>query len=158
MSSILVIYYSRTGNTKAMAECISAGAQEAGAKVEMLAVENVTVNTLLEHDAIIIGSPDYYGGMAAQIKQLLDESVRLHGQLAGKIGGAFSSSANIGGGNETTVLNIIQAELVHGMVVPGIAVGDHYGPVSINAPDERVERQCRKYGQLIAELTKKLSQ
>lgn len=158
MSSILVIYYSRTGNTKAMAEFISAGAQEAGAKVEMLSVENVTVNSLLEYDAIIIGSPDYYGGMAAQIKQLLDESVRLHGQLVGKIGGAFSSSANIGGGNETTILNIIQAELVHGMIVPGVAVGDHYGPVSINAPDERVERQCRKYGQLVSELTKKLAQ
>ena len=37
-----------------------------------------------------------------------------------------------------------------------VAVGDHFGPVSINAPDERAERQCRKYGQLIAELTKKM--
>jgi NAD(P)H dehydrogenase (quinone) len=157
MSSILVTYYSRTGNTKAMAELISAGAQEAGAKVDMLSVENVTVAMLPEYDAIVIGSPDYYGGMAAQIKQLFDDSVRLHGQLAGKIAGAFSSSANIGGGNETTVLNIIHAELVHGMIVPGIAVGDHFGPVSINAPDERAERQCRKYGQLIAELTKKMA-
>jgi NAD(P)H dehydrogenase (quinone) len=82
--------------------------------------------------------------------------VKLHGQLAGRVGGAFSSAANIGGGNETTILAMLQALLVHGMVVPGVAIGDHYGPVSINAPDDRAVRQCRKYGALIAELAAKV--
>jgi len=156
MSSLLIGYYSKTGNTKAMAEYIAAGAREAGANVDLLPIEKVTIPSLPSYDGIILGSPDYYGGMAAPVKQLLDDSVRLHGQLAGKVGGAFSSAANIGGGNETTILGIIHGLLVHGMIVPGVAVGDHYGPVSINAPDERVERQCKKYGLLIADIARRL--
>lgn len=157
MSKVLVGYYSRTGNTKAMAEEIAAGAREAGAQVDLRAVEDLTPEALLAYNAIVLGSPDYYGLMAAPLKKLLDDSVKFHGQLAGKIGGAFASSANIGGGNETTILSILQALLVHGMIVPGVAVGDHYGPVAINAPDERAVRQCRKYGKLVAELAAKLT-
>jgi NAD(P)H dehydrogenase (quinone) len=157
MSTILIGYYSRTGNTQAMAQEIGRGAQEAGATVDVKPVEQIPVDSLPEYRAIVLGSPDYYGSMAAPVKKLLDDSVKFHGQLAGKVGGAFSSSANIGGGNETTVLSIVQALLVHGMVVPGIAIGDHYGPVSINAPDERALRQCRKFGQMIAKLTAALA-
>jgi NAD(P)H dehydrogenase (quinone) len=87
---------------------------------------------------------------------LLDESVEFHGSLEGKVGGAFSSSANIGGGNETTIMAIIQTMLIHGMIVKGTSKGDHYGPVSIGKPDARVERQCRQYGKMIAKLVKKL--
>ena len=42
--------------------------------------------------------------------------------------------------------------LIHGMVVQGNAVGDHYGPVSVNAPDKRVERQCRHLGESVRQL------
>ena len=42
------------------------------------------------------------------------------------------------------------------MIVLGEHVGDHYGPVSINAPDSRVERQCRKLGQSVVGLLKRL--
>jgi multimeric flavodoxin WrbA len=63
------------------------------------------------------GSPTYYGTMAWELKKLLDESVKFHGKLRGKVGGAFTSSANVGGGNETTVLDILKALLIHGMVV-----------------------------------------
>jgi len=83
--------------------------------------------------------------------------VRHHGSLSGKVGGAFSSAANIGGGNETTILSILQAMLIHGMIVPGTADGDHYGPVSIGAPDERASKQCRALGERIAELAEKLA-
>ena len=94
---------------------------------------------------------------AAEIIKLLDESVKLHGKLEGKVGAAFSSSANIGGGNETVIMAIIEAMLVHGMVVQGAPKGDHYGPVSIGAPDERVMKQCRALGERVANLTKKLA-
>jgi NAD(P)H dehydrogenase (quinone) len=156
MSTILIAYYSRTGNTQAMAEEIARGAREAGADVQVAALEHVAVKNLESFKAIVLGSPDYYGCMAAPVKKLLDDSVTIHGKLAGKIGGAFSSSANIGGGNETTILSIVQALLVHGMIVPGVAHGDHYGPVAINAPDERALRQCHRYGQMIARLTNAL--
>ena len=156
MSGLLIAYYSRTGHTKAMAEEIAQGAREAGAQVELHSVENVKADSLIKYEAIVLGSPDYYGSMAAQVKKLLDDSVQLHGELAGKVGGAFASAANIGGGNETTILSIVHGLLVHGMIVPGVAMGDHYGPVAINAPDDRAVRQCRSYGAMIAALVKRL--
>jgi len=111
---------------------------------------------LLDYDAIVIGSPTYYGLMAGPVKELIDETVAFHGGLDGKVGAAFSSAGNIGGGNETTIMGIIEAMLIAGMVVQGDPKGDHYGPVSIGKPDERVKEQCRRRGRRIAELTKKM--
>ena len=90
------------------------------------------------------------------MKKLLDESVTFHGRLEGKIGGAFASSANIAGGNETTVLSILQALLIHGMIVQGDSQGDHYGPVAINSPDERCLNGCRRYAVRLIKLAKTL--
>ncbi len=153
---VIVIYYSETGNTEKMAKIIAESIKESGINCDLRHVEEVKPEDLLNYDGIVIGSPTYYGLPAYQIKKLLDESVEYHGQLEGKVGGAFSSSANIGGGNETTILAIIEAMLIHGMVVCGMSSGDHYGPVSIGTPDRRVERQCKEYGKKIAELVKKL--
>jgi NAD(P)H dehydrogenase (quinone) len=119
--------------------------------------ENTRAEELLEYDAIILGSPVYYGSMAAEMKKLLDDSVEFHGRMEGKVGAAFASSANIGGGNETTVLNMLNALLIHGMVVQGNPAGDHYGPVSIGAPDARVEKQCRELGRRTVQLAEKLA-
>jgi NAD(P)H dehydrogenase (quinone) len=156
MAKLLVVYYSRSGNTKAMAELIAEGAQSAGADVELKTVGDTTVEHLLAADAIIMGSPTYYGTMAAEMKKLFDESVARHGKLDGKVGGAFTSSANIGGGNETTILDILKAMLIHGMVLKGDPQGDHYGPVAIGMPDKRSRDQCVRYGRRIAELTARL--
>ena len=156
MDRVLVVYYSRSGNTKKMAELIKSGVEKESAQVVLKKVENTKVNDLLEADAIIIGSPVYYGSMAAPLKRLLDDSVSHHGDLDGKIGGAFASSANIGGGNETTILDILNAMLIHGMIIQGDPKGDHYGPVSIGRPDQRVEKECIRFGQRLGKLTKKL--
>ena len=156
MANAIVIYYSRTGNTKEMAEIIARSMNEADLQTECKSVSDVEVQDLLNYDAIVVGSPTYYGHMAAPIKQLFDDSVAFHGKLDGKIGAAFSSSANIGGGNETTIMGIIEAMLIAGCVVQGDPQGDHYGPVSIGKPDERVQRQCKRRGRRIADLTKKL--
>ncbi len=156
MARGLVVYYSKSGNTKAMAEIIAKSMNNNDLPTVLKSVEQTKVDDLLAADAIVIGSPTYYGQMAPQIMQLFTDSVTKHGQLAGKVGGAFASSANIGGGNETTIMGILEAMLIHGMIIPGEAVGDHYGPVSINKPDQRVENQCVKAGKKIAELTKKL--
>ena len=115
-----------------------------------------TPQDLLEYDGILMGSPVFYGTMAAELKKLIDDSVAYHGKLTGKVGGAFASSANVGGGNETTVMDIVKALLIHGMIVPGSADGDHYGAVSIGSPDARAEDECRKSGKLVAELAVKL--
>lgn len=52
-----------------------------------------------------------------------------HGKLVGKVGGVFTSSGMIGGGNETTIMSILQGLLIHGMIVQGVQEGNHYGPV-----------------------------
>lgn len=153
---ILVIYYSRSGNTQQMAELITKGVKSENVEVELKDVAEVKAIELLDYDGIIIGSPTYYGSMAYQIKQLLDESVEFHGKLTGKVGAAFSSAANIGGGNETTILNIINGMLIHGMIVQGNAFGDHYGPVAIDAPDERSAKLCKRLGKTTAKLVKQL--
>ncbi len=157
MAKVLIIYYSRTGNTEKMAELVGEGVKGEGVEVEIKKVEDVKLEELLEVQGIVMGSPTYYGSLAAELKSLLDKSVKFHGQLEGKVGAAFSSAANIGGGNETTIMDILKAFLIHGMIIQGDSRGDHYGPVSIGAPDSRVTSQCRKLGEKVARLVKKLS-
>ncbi|MFW6133618.1 MAG: flavodoxin family protein, partial [Planctomycetota bacterium] len=157
MAKILICYYTRTQHTEHMAEAIATGCGEVdGVETDVRAVGGVEARELLEYDAILLGSPTYYGTMAADLKRLLDESVAFHGQLRDKVGGAFASSANVGGGNETTVMDILKALLIHGMVVQGAAGGDHYGPVAIGEPDERARRECVKFGRLLASLAVRL--
>jgi NAD(P)H dehydrogenase (quinone) len=157
MAKAIVIYYSRSGNTKRMAEIITQAMNNADLSTECKSVSDISPEDIFIYDAIVIGSPTYYGQMAGPIKQLIDDLVSRHGQLDGKVGATFTSSANIGGGNETTIMGIIEFMLISGMIVQGDPQGDHYGPVSIGKPDNRVEQQCIRRGQRIAELTKKLA-
>ena len=156
MAKAIVIYYSRSGNTKEMAQIIAKAMDDEDLPTDCKPVSDVSPDDIFGYDAIVIGSPTYYGQMAAPIKQLIDDLVSRHGQLDGKIGAAFSSSANIAGGNETTIMGIIEAMLISGMIVQGDPKGDHYGPVSIGKPDKKVEMQCVRRGKRVAELTKKL--
>lgn len=156
MSDILIVYYSRSGNTEKMAHFIARGVTDEGVTADVKAVNEVEVRQLLDYKAIVVGSPTYYGLPAAEIVTLFDESVGLHGRLEGKLGAAFASSGNVGGGNETTCTGILQMMLVHGMLVLGSAQGDHYGPVSIGEPDKRVENMCRHHGALLARAVKRM--
>ena len=156
MAKGIVVYYSRSGNTKEMAEIIAKAMNDAGLSTESKPVDKVHADDLPAYEAVVIGSPCYYGQMAAPIKHLIDELVSRHGQLNGKVGAAFSSSANIGGGSETTILGILEAMLIAGMVIQGDPQGAHYGPLSIGKPDEKVKQQCERRGQRVAALTKQL--
>jgi NAD(P)H dehydrogenase (quinone) len=156
MAKILVCYFSKTGNTKKMAQTIADVMKSQDLIVDLKKVEEIKVDKLLDYDGIILGSPTYYGSMAWQIKKLLDDSVKFHGQLSGKIGGAFSSAANVGGGNETTILDMLNGLLIHGMIIRGDHRGDHYGPVAIDTPDERSLGCCKQYAENLSDLVKKV--
>lgn len=156
MPSVLVCYYSRSGNTEKMAKKITEVLEKDGLEVDLKKVENTVIDDLLNYDCLVIGSPTYYGSMAWQVKKLLDDSIKYHGKLKGKVGGAFSSAANVGGGNETTILDILNGMLIHGMIIQGEPKGDHYGPVSIGAPDQRALRCCERYAKNLSILVKKL--
>ena len=154
MSKAIVIYYTRSGTTRKMAETITEELEKRKIAVDILTPDQVEVNKLLDYDLIIIGTPTYYGTMAAEIKKLLDDSIRLHGRLDGKLGGAFASSANVAGGNETAILSILSALLIHGMLVKGMAEGSHYGPVAIKSFNDRAEKECRSYANQLADYLK----
>ena len=156
MAKILVVYYSQSGNTKKMAEAVVEGIKQEAVEVDLKDVKAVKPAELLGYQGIIVGSPTYYGTMAYQLKALFDASVSFHGKLDAKVGAAFSSSANIAGGNETTILDILNAMLIHGMIIQGDSAGDHYGAVAIGSPDNRSTKECLRLGVRTAKLVKKL--
>ncbi len=156
MTKALVCYYSVTHNTEKMAVRIGEVLRDEGLAVDIKKVEDTGAEDLLNYDCLVFGSPTYYGSMAWPLKKLLDETVQFHGRLRGKVGGAFASSAHVGGGNETTILDILNALLIHGMVVRGDHRRDHYGPVSIGRPDKRALTCCESYAKNVASLVKKL--
>jgi NAD(P)H dehydrogenase (quinone) len=157
MSKVLIAYYSRGGNTAKMASLVKAGAEAAGATASCRSAEELKPSDFLDYDGIVLGSPTYYGAPAAEIKKLLDETVKYHGRLAGKVGGAFSSVGGIGGGAETTIRGLLDALLIHGMIVEGCYQGGHYGPVAVGEPDDRAARECRALGERVARLVKRLA-
>ena len=157
MSKVLISYFSKSGNTKEMAEYIKEGLDSlSDVDVDLKKVQNTTIKDLRSSDGIIIGSPTYFGVMAREVKALMDKSIQCYGKLVGKVGGAFTSSGMIGGGNETTILSILQGLLIHGMIVQGVQKGNHYGPVSVGAPNEEVRDECLRYGKMIGALVKRL--
>lgn len=159
MAKVLVVYHSRTGNTAKMAEAVAAGAKSSGAEVSIKRVSDVSLDDLKKADGIIIGSPTYYGQMAAEIKQLFDSSSDVRGQLENKVGAAFTSSASTEGGNQTTLISIIQAMLIHAMIVAGdpMESGGHYGAIAVGEPGKNALEACRQLGLRVAKLAKKLA-
>jgi len=157
MTKILVLYFSRTGHTKKMAEEVALGVEAAGAEASLCDIDHCVLEKVTEFDGFIVGSPTYYGLVAGPIKDFFDRTVVYHGKLEGKAGGAFSSAGVLGGGSETAVLSIVQMMLVHGMVVQGYFKENHFGVVSIGKPDEKVIEQCHKLGKRVAGLANKLA-
>ena len=155
MAKVLIVYYSRTGNTEAMATAIAKAVTEEGLDVVCKKVKDVAVDELLEADGLIVGSPTYYGTLAASVKRLLDASVKHHGKLDGKVGAAFASASATG--QETTLFSILQALLIHGMIIQGDPEVNHYGVTSIEKPDEQVLKNCQRFGQRFATLVKQVA-
>jgi len=155
MVRILVVYDSVSGNTELMAQAVAKGAKGVSqAEVVLKRVDRVALKDMLSSHAIVIGSPTYYGLMSARIKELLDRSVKVHGKLEGKVGAAFTSSGGAASGAETTLLSMIEAMLVHGMIVQGRHEGKHYGAAAVGKPNDKDRKLCEELGRRTAELAK----
>lgn len=158
MSRVLVIYDSRTGNTEKMANAVAEGARSIdGTEVVVRTVDKAKVDDLLGFDAIILGSPTYYGNVSGKLKEFIDKTYKIHGKLEGKVGGAFTSSGGTASGAETTNLAILHALLVHGMVVQGRSDDKHYGPAAVESPKKEETEFCKELGRRVATLAGKLS-
>lgn len=155
---ILVVYDSKTGNTEEMAFAVADGVKETGGvDVVVKKVDETTNEDLLQTDGIIVGSPTYYGQMSGRVKSMFDESVEIHGKLDGKVGAAFTSSGGVACGAETTIISILEAMLIHGMIIKGTARTGHYGAAAVGKPKERDIERCRVLGKMVASLVLKLS-
>lgn len=152
---ILVLYFSKGGNTKRLAEAIVEGVNSvAGAEAVLKKTEQVTKDDFIEANAIIAGSPVYFGTMAAQLKQVFDEFVSVRKKMENKIGAVFTTSGDITGGKETTMFSIIQALMIYGMIIVGdpMAATGHYGVSCVGRPDEKNLEHGRLHGKRVAEL------
>jgi len=156
---ILVLYFSKSGNTKKLAEKIAQGVEKMeGVKALSKHTSEVTKDDFLASSGIIAGSPVYFGVMAAELKRVFDEFVGTRKRMEGKVGAAFATSGDPTGGKETTMMSIIQALLIYGMVVVGdpMSATGHYGVACVGAPDDKIGENGTKLGRRVAELAKKL--
>jgi NAD(P)H dehydrogenase (quinone) len=157
MPRILIVYDSKSGNTETMALAVAKGAEAvSGIEVTVKKVDQTKPEDLLAADGIIMGSPTYFGQMSAKLKALIDESVSIHEKLAGKVGAAFTSAGGTATGAETTLMSILQAMLIHGIVVQGNAEDKHYGAAAKGVPTKSDLKHCEELGAKVAALTKKL--
>lgn len=194
--NILILYYSRHGKTAQMANLIARGVEETGASAMLRTVPEVSTVTeasqpdipssgapyisleeLKSCDGLIMGSPGYFGNMAAALKYFLDSTsgLWLSGSLCGKPAGLFTSASTIHGGHESTLLSMTIPLLHHGMLISGIPYtekalhtsttgGAPYGASHFSGEDSKLpisddeKKLCIALGKRIAVLAKKLKQ
>lgn len=151
MSKILVVFYSRGGNTRKLAEAVAEGVREAGGNPALKSVDEINISEIPGYDGIIAGSPVYFGSMAAELKKFFDESIVVRKKLFNKVGAAFVTGAHRTGGKETTLISILQAMLISGLIIVGdpFETGGHYGAAG---SDEIGLEEGRALGKRVAEL------
>ena len=193
---ILVLYYSRYGATEKMAKLIARGIEQvSGIEARIRTVPNVSATTeasepeipdtgavycsesdLRECAGLIIGSPTRFGNMAAALKYFLDNTggIWSSGGLIDKPAAAFTSTASMHGGQESTLLSMLIPLLHHGMIYCGLPYseaalnststgGTPYGPSHVagvnnsNAISADEANLCKALGSRIAKIALKLS-
>lgn len=156
---VLVLYFSKGGNTRRLAEAVAQGAESVdGVNVKLMTTESVTKNDFIESAGIIAGSPVYFGLMAAELKKIFDDFVSVRKKMEGKVGAAFATSGDPTGGKETTLMSIIQCMMIYGMIITGdpMSATGHYGTACAGAPDTDAVENGKKLGRRVAELVMKL--
>ena len=198
MPRILVLYHSTYGHIETMAEAVAEGARSIeGAVVDIKRVPELvpdelakasgykldqaapiaTVADLETYDAVIVGAGTRYGTASSQMRNFWDQSggVWMKGALVGKVGSAFTSTASQHGGQETTLVGLIQTLLHHGMLIAGLPYawagqsridemtgGSPYGATTITGgdgsrqPSANELEGARWQGRYVAETAKKL--
>lgn len=195
MPEILVLYYSHVGAVQNMAQLIARGIESVpgmqarlrtvpavsdnlDTKKESIPDEGspyVTLDDLTECVGLALGSPAYFGNMAAPLKYFFDRTTPawITGKLSGKPAALFTASSTQHGGQETTLLNMMVPLLHHGMVILGLPYaeaaledttmgGTPYGAshVSGTSHENKIDKNekilCLALGKRLAETAKKL--
>ncbi len=141
-TTILVLYYSRHGATRKLAEFIAQGVESVpGCDARLRTVPTVSgvseavepaiplsgppyaeLSDLAECDGLALGSPTRFGNMASSLKYFWDGTSAewLSGALAGKPAAVFTSTGSLHGGQESTLLSMMLPLLHHGMMIVGL--------------------------------------
>jgi NAD(P)H dehydrogenase (quinone) len=142
MATVLVLYYSRFGAVKQMAQHLARGVESVpGVEAKIRTVPAVSPNTeatepavpesgapyvtlddLKECDGLALGSPTRFGNMAAPMKHFIDTTsgLWLSGALVNKPATVFTSTASMHGGQETTLISMMLPLFHLGFVVLGV--------------------------------------
>ena len=156
---VLVLYFSKGGNTAKLADNIARGAAAGGAKAVVKTTAEVSRDDFLNADGVIAGSPVYFGVMAAELKKIFDDFVSTRRKMENKVGAAFATGGHHTGGKETTMFSIIQCMMIYGMIIVGdpMDASGHYGVGCVGSPDETASGDGFKLGKRVAELCTKLN-
>jgi NAD(P)H dehydrogenase (quinone) len=184
VSDILVVYYSRDGAVREMAQWVARGIEEvpdAHARIRTVPVPGsgppfCELRDLEECAGVAVGSPTRFGNMAAPMKHFWDGTspLWLKGALAGKPAAVFTSTASFHGGQEATLLSMMLPLLHHGMLIVGLPYtepelmstksgGTPYGASHVSGPgseralDEDERRLARALGRRLATVALKLA-
>lgn len=156
-----VLYYSRTGNTRKMAECIAEGMRRhSGVETGVFSLDAIDADFVRESRCVVLGTPTYLATMAAPVKIWLDEQARNYG-LPGKVGGAFATQDYLHGGADIGIQALLAHMMVMGMLVysGGGSFGKpviHLGPVALK---DKLDEACDTfltYGERMAGKTAEL--
>lgn len=151
---IAVVYYSRNGHTKEMAEIIKkAMLTEEGIEAEIFDLDNIDYDYIKESKAVVFGTPTYYANTCWQMKKWFDESWGCN--LEGKIGAVYGTADYVQGGVANAMLTIINHLIVKGMLVysGGSALGQpylHLGAVATKDRYEESKKEFEIFGKRIA--------
>ena len=165
MATVLLLFDSRGGLTEQLAEAIAEGiGQVQTASLNYRRLDGADVGELKRCDALILGSPNW-SGMTGKLKDWMDYSGDLweSGELAGKVGAAFTAGYSRSGGTEATLLQLLHLLLAHGMVVVGLpwsdrmrVSGSYYGATAHGEVTEDDREQARALGRRVAETAVRL--
>ena len=135
MTRLIVLYYSRHGSTQSLARHIARGIESvSGCEAILRTVPDLeptqgnasepylTFDELEQCHGLAVGSPVWFGNMAAPLKHFWDQTTPLwvKGSLIDKPACVFTSSATLHGGQETTQQTMMLPLLHHGMLIMGI--------------------------------------
>lgn len=118
--TVLIAYYSQSGNTQVMAQAVEEGAKSvAGVRVILRSIDQVSSQDLLESDAIVVGSPVYNANVAPAVQEFINRWPFDGRPLKNKLGAAFVTGGGMSIGEELVQLNLLHSMLIHGMLVLG---------------------------------------
>lgn len=141
MAKMLILYYSRTGNTEKMANAVAEGAR-AVSNTEVDIEYHVDAEDLAKYDAILIGTSTYYHDMPMDMKSLFEEAAVKAINLKDKTGAAFGSYGWSGEAPKM-VLEIMKLKFGMKVTEPALTV--------LNTPDESSLNLCRAMGKRVSE-------